>query len=185
MVQEEYVKSFVSNLNPKFADKLSIGENEFEIINECERSINNQEGMLRDVNYLGRNFEYTLKSNELEIPIAMQLYENISGQYRLFCHTKNNKMLSSFNLSKGYNDGVIDIKIQIKVSTQRLTKEERKQKRDYILDRLEQEGLSILARNIVYLGTYNPTDDAFINTTPEKLMIGFMKICLLKGDFNI
>lgn len=185
MLQEEYIKSFVSNLNPKFADKISIGKNEFTIINECERSINNQDGMLRDENYLGRNFEYTLESQDLQIPIAMQLYENISGHYRLFCYTKNNRMLSSFNLSKGYNDGLIDIKIQIKISTQKLTKEEREYKRDYILDRLDQEGLSILPRNTVYLGTYNPTDDTFIKTTPDKLMIDFMKICLLKGDFNI
>lgn len=76
----------------------------------------------------------------------MQLYENVSGHYRLFCHTKNNKMLSSFNLNKGYNDGVIDIKIQIKVSTQKLTKEEREQKRDYIIGKLEEEGLNIIPK---------------------------------------
>ena len=115
----------------------------------------------------------------------MQLYENISGHYRLFCYTKNNKMLSSFNLSKGYNDRVIDIKIQIKVSTQKLTKEERAEKRDYILDRLNEEGLTILPRNTVYLGRYNPIYDTFINTTPDKLMVDFLKVCLLKGDFNI
>ena len=129
MIQEEYISSFVSKLNPNFAEKFSIGKNEFTIINKCENSINNQDGMLRDNNYLGRRFEYTLESKDLKIPIAMQLYENISGHYRLFCYTKNNKMLSSFNLSKGYNDGVIDIKIQIKVSTQKLTKEERAEKR--------------------------------------------------------
>lgn len=185
MIQEEYISSFVSNLNPNFAEKFSIGKNEFTIINKCENSINNQDGMLRDNNYLGRRFEYTLESNDLQIPIAIQLYENISGHYRLFCYTKNNKMLSSFNLSKGYNDGVIDMKIQIKVFEQKLTKEERAEKRDYILDRLDEEGLTILPRNTVYLGTYNPIDDTFINTTPEKLMVDFLKICILKGDFNI
>ena len=128
MIQEEYISSFVSNLNPNFAEKFSIGKIEFTIINKCENSINNQDGMLRDNNYLGRRFEYTLESNDLQIPIAIQLYENISGHYRLFCYTKNNKMLSSFNLSKGYNDGVIDMKIQIKVFEQKLTKEERAEK---------------------------------------------------------
>ena len=128
MIQEEYISSFVSNLNPNFAEKFSIGKNEFTIINKCENSINNQDGMLRDNNYLGRRFEYTLESNDLQIPIAIQLYENISGHYRLFCYTKNNKMLSTFNLSKGYNDGVIDMKIQIKVFEQKLTKEERAEK---------------------------------------------------------
>lgn len=185
MIQEEYISSFASKLNPNFAEKLSIGKNEFTIINKCEHSINNQYAMLRDDNYLGRRFEYTLESNELKIPIALQLYYNESGHYRLFCYTKNNKMLSSFNLSKGYNDGVIDMKIQIKVSTQKLTKEERVEKRDYILDRLDEEGLNILPRNTVYLGTYNPIDDTFINTTPDKLMVDFLKVCLLKGDFNI
>ncbi|MBN9646947.1 hypothetical protein J0L31_08085 [Terrisporobacter glycolicus] len=185
MIQQQYIDSFVSRLNPKFADKISIGNNEFRIINKCDRSINNQEGNLRDDNYLGREFEYTLKNEKLEIPITIQLYENVSGHYRLFCYTKNNKMLSSFNLSTGYNEGVIDIKLQIKVSTQKLTKEEREQKRDYILQRLEEEGLSILPKNIVYLGTYDPKDEVFIDTTPEKLMIDFLKICILKGDFNI
>lgn len=185
MIQQEYIESFVSKLNPNFADKILIGRNEFEIINKCDRSINNQDGQLRDDNYLGRKFEYTLKSEGLDIPIAMQLYENVSGHYRLFCYTKNNKMLSSFNLSKGYNDGVIDIKIQIKVSTQKLTKEEREQKRDYIIDKLEEEGLNIIPKNTVYLGAYDPINNNFINTTPEKLMIDFLKVCLLKGNFNI
>ena len=111
-----YIKFCFRKLNPNFAEKFSIGKNEFTIINKCENSINNQDGMLRDNNYLGRRFEYTLESNDLQIPIAIQLYENISGHYRLFVYTKNNKMLSSFNLNKGYNDGLIDMKIQIKVS---------------------------------------------------------------------
>lgn len=185
MIQQEYIYSFASKLNPKFAEKITVRNKEFEIINKCDRSINNQDGDLRDINYLGRKFEYTLKNEELEIPIAMQLYENTSGHYRLFCYTKNSKMLSSFNLSKGYNYGLIDIKIQIKVSTQKLTKEEREQKRDYIIDKLEEEGLTIIPKNTVYLGTYDPINYEFKNTNPEKLMIDFLKVCLLKGDFNI
>lgn len=34
MIQQEYIESFVSKLNPNFADKILIGRNEFEIINK-------------------------------------------------------------------------------------------------------------------------------------------------------
>lgn len=185
MIEEIHIENFAKQLNPKFSDEISIGKTKFKVINNCDISINNQHGDLRDGNYLGRNFEYTLQSDKLEIPIAIQLYLNVNEHYRVYCFTKNGKMLSSFNLSTGYNGGIVDINIQIKITEQKLTKEERQKKRDDIIELLYNEGLTILPKNIVHLGSYDTVNDIFINTTPEKLMIDFLKVCLTKGYYDI
>jgi hypothetical protein len=182
MIPEEYVINFSNRLDNNFAKRLLIKDQVITIENGCIYSINNQNGELREDNYLGKYFEYTIKSDKLEIPLVLQLYKTDCGFYRLFSYT-NKGMLSSFNLSTGYEEGVINIKIQLKLSSRNMTPEDRKINRDTMVSILEDEEIQIISKNTAYLGTYDPVGDNFINTSPKKLLQDFVKLSLIKGHY--
>lgn len=92
-------------------------------------------------------------------------------------------MLSSLNLTTGYNDGVINLQIQLKLSTRNMIQKERSVLRDELVATLEAEGITILRNNIAYLGVFNPANGIFVDTCPEKLLLDFTKLSLIKGHF--
>ena len=175
----------------EISEKLcSIGDFKFNLFgNECicakgiEVSINNQDAYLRDENFFGRNLEYTLQINSEKYPIAFQLYKNIKDFYRIFLFTQNNKMLTSVNLTKGFNESRIIFDIQIKItSPQSATQEERKFLRDECVKKLIEYGLKVDKKNHVYLGEYDISEKIFYATNPEKLIKNLLVIGICKNN---
>ncbi|MBR5913470.1 MAG: hypothetical protein IKZ58_03830 [Selenomonadaceae bacterium] len=172
-----------------------VGNFEFDLLGNnciCEKgiknSINNQGGYLSEENFFGRNLEYTLKINSDEYPIAFQLYKNVKDFYRIFLLTKNNKMLTSVNLTKGQNAERITFDIQIKISSpQSATQEERKFMRDECVKKLVEYGLNVDKKNHIYLGEYDISERKFFNTTPKNLIQNLLiiGICKNKAIFGI
>ena len=116
------------------------------------------------------------------MPISIQLYENISGYYRVFVY--NNKgMLTSVNLSTGYTDGVINLEILLKLSTRDMTKEERNEYRDMLVVDIEREGIEIIKKNTVYLGKYDVVKDEFIDTNAKTFLEQLIKVAVIKGHY--
>ena len=169
----------------------SVGNFKFNLFdNECictkgiENSINNQGDYLRDENFFGRDLEYTLKINSSEYPIAFQLYMNTKEFYRIFLFTKNNKMLTSVNLTKGLNGNRIIFDIQIKItSPQSATQEERKFLRDECVKKLIDYGLKVDKKNHIYLGEYDILENKFYGTTSEDLIKNLLIIGICRNNY--
>lgn len=173
-----------------FADKILsvdlkeiyINGNKFLIEKSHKYSINNQQGDLADTNFLGKELEFTLKGANVEVPISIQLYKNISGHYRIFVY--NNKgMLTSVNLSTGYFDGEIILEILLKLSSRNMTKEERERYRDTLVADIEREDIKIRGLKKVYFGKYDVSENKFIDTTSKKFLEQLIKVAIIKGHY--
>lgn len=176
------VRNFSGRILSVDLKEIFINKNKFLIEKTHKYSINNQSGELSETNFFGKELEFTVKGNNLEIPISIQLYENASGHYRVF--VLNNKgMLTSVNLSTGYLDGEISLMIQLKLSSRNMTKEEREKFRDMLVADIEREGIEIKGENTVYFGKYDITDDKFIDTTPERFIEHLIKVAIIKGHY--
>lgn len=148
-------------------------------------SINNQDGTLQEENFLGRHMEFEFELDDKTYYIALQLYFNESGFYRLFVFDQNGKMWTSVNLSTGYENGIVNFDIQIKVSSpQTLSKEERAEIRDNIVGYLREQGLQADKKNHISFGAYNVEEKCFINTTPKKFISDLLTIALCKRFTN-
>lgn len=80
------------------------------------------------------------------MPVSIHLYENTSNHYRIFVY--NNKgMITSVNLTTGYSEYKIKLKIQLRLSNQDMTKEDRASQRDMIVLDVENEGIKIIGEN--------------------------------------
>lgn len=173
----------------KFAEKIvnidnlyiNVLDQELYFIHDEKYKINNQGGELQESNFLGRNLEFSFKYNEEEYNVAVQLYLNDAGYYRVFVMGKDDKMWTSVNLSTGLVDENIEFDIQIRVtSPQSDSKEQRAARRDTIINELRKCGLKADKRNHVYFGAYNIEKDEFINTTPEKFIKDLLTIAVCK-----
>ena len=166
-----------------------VGNFEFNLLGNrfvCKKgvkcSINNQDGCLMKENFFGRDLEYILQLNSTKYPIAFQLYENIRKHYRIFVFTKDAKMLTSVNLTNGYQNNKIIFDIQIKItSPHNISKEERKFIRDECVKDLREYGLNIDKKNHAYLGEYDICTREFFNTTPEYFIKNLLVIGICKN----
>lgn len=142
----------------------------------------NQGGELAETNLFGKDLEYKIIGQDFEVPISIQLYENTSEYYRIFVNT-NKGMLTSVNLSTGYEDGEINLEIQLKLSSRGMTKEERVSFRDMMVVDIEREEIEIIKKNTVFFGKYGTANDKFIGTTAEKFLEQLIKVAIIKGHY--
>ena len=173
-------------LNQELQDvkEIIINKKKYSLIHGHNSSINNQQSNLAETNYFGRKLEYIIKGNNLEMPISIQLYENSRDHYRIYAYNKKG-MLTSVNLSRGYSEGKgeIKFKVQLKLATQNMTKEERATQRDMLVFELENEGIKILGKNTVYFGSYDIKQERFIDTTSQKFLEELIKVAIVKGHY--
>lgn len=175
------VKRFASTITQCDNIQLDILGERVVLTKKNAYSINNQEGHLQEDNFLGRHMEFEFSFQEKNYFIALQLYMNIKGYYRLFVIDQNGKMWTSVNLSTGLEGNIINFNIQIKVSSpHHLSKEVRLERRDRIVKELRQYGLTADKKNHILFGAYNIDDENFINTTPEKFVNDLLTIALCK-----
>ncbi len=181
-MNEAIVQNFTDKVLLVDLKEIFINGNQFILNKGHNYSINNQADDLSETNFFGKELEFTVVGNDFQMPLSIQLYENISGYYRIFVY--NNKgMLSSVNLSTGYSDGEISLEIQLKLSSRNMTKEERERNRDMLVMDLEREGIEIVKKNTVYFGKYAITNDEFIDTTAEKFLEQLIKVAIIKGHY--
>lgn len=177
------VERFASALIQFDNIELNILDERIELNKKNEYRINNQGGYLQDNNFLGRFMEFEFSYQGKNYFIALQLYMNASGYYRLFVFGYDEKvrMWTSVNLSTGLKGNIINFDIQIKVSSpQNLSKEARSERRDRIVKELRQYGLTADKKNHISFGEYNIDEEMFINTTPQKFIKDLLTIALCK-----
>ncbi len=182
IMNEQKVMKFASELSVVTLDNITIRGSEILLNKGHQHSINNQSGILSEINYFGKDLEFMVEGDGFRMPITIQLYENEADYYRMFVYNHKG-MLTSVNLSTGYSDGEINLKIQVKLSNRNITKEEREQYREMMLSDIESEGIDILPKNTVYFGKYDTINERFIDTTPEKFLEQLIKVALIKGYY--
>lgn len=180
----DYGKSFAKILlSAQKPTGISIKGQSLIISQGTKHSVNNQFGGLRDCNLLGRELEFTLSGNGIEMPLVFQLYENTSNHMRLFLY--NNKgMLFSVNLTTGYKQGRIDLEQLLKYSSRVLSPSERTKACYDSLAILCMEGIKIIGEKKVHIGTYDVINEKFVDTTPEKFLLDMIKVGLIKGHYS-
>ena len=180
----DYGKSFAKILlSAQKPTGISIKGQSFIISQGTKHSVNNQFGGLRDCNLLGRELEFTLSGNGIEMPLVFQLYENTSNHMRLFLY--NNKgMLFSVNLTTGYKQGRIDLEQLLKYSSRVLSPAERTKACYDSLAILCTEGIKTIGEKKVHIGTYDVINEKFVDTTPEKFLLDMIKVGLIKGHYS-
>ena len=181
-MNEAILRNFADKLVCVSLNDIYINKNKFNLQRGHNYSINNQDGVLSEINLFGKELEFIMVRQDMMMPISIQLYENISGYYRVFVY--NNKgMLTSVNLSTGYTDGVINLEILLKLSTRDMTKEERNEYRDMLVVDIEREGIEIIKKNTVYLGKYDVVKDEFIDTNAKTFLEQLIKVAVIKGHY--
>ncbi|HHW66213.1 hypothetical protein [Defluviitalea raffinosedens] len=181
-MNEAIIQNFTNKILSVDLKEIFINGNQFILNKGHSYSINNQAGDLAETNFFGKDLEFTIVSNDFEMPISIQLYENISGYYRIFVYN-NRGMLTSINLSMGYSDGEISLEIQLKLFSRNMTKEERERNRDMLVMDLAREGIDIVKKNTVCFGKYDVINDKFIDTTEKKFLEQLIKVAIIKGHY--
>lgn len=182
-MNEQKVINFASILLAVELDFITIRSSEILLTKGHQYSINNQSGILSEDNYLGKDLEFMVEGDGLRLPISIQLYFNTLDQYRVFVYSKKG-MITSLNLTTGYSDGEISLQIQQKLSLNRnITREEREQYQEMMLNDIESEGIVIMPKNTVYFGKYDTINAEFINTTPERFLEQLLIVTLIKGHY--
>ena len=162
--------------------QITINEINYTLNKGHQYSINNQKGELADTNFFGNELNYLIQGNGLEMPLTIHLYRNRRDHYRVFVY--NNKgMLTSVNLSTGYSDGRVELKIQLKLSARNMTKEERACLRDLMVLDIENKGIEVEGTNTVCFGEYDVIEDKFIGSTPERFLEELIKVAIIKGHY--
>lgn len=181
-MNELIVNNFTDKVLSASIKEICINGNKFLLNKGHNYSINNQAGDLSEANFFGKELEFTVAGDNLKIPLSIQLYENISGHYRIFVYN-NMGMLTSVNLSKGYSDGEISLEIQLRLSSRNMTQGERESNRDMLVVDIEREGIEIIKKNTVYFGKYDVINNKFIDTTAEKFLEQLIKVAIIKGHY--
>ena len=180
----DYEKSFAMVLlSAKKPTDFIIQDQTFKVLIGTSRSVNNQGGDLRDANLLGRELEFTLVGDGIEMPLVFQLYENTSGHTRLFLYS-NKGMLFSVNLTTGYNAGYIKLEQLIKYSSRQLDATQRIKACQDSLDVLRRENIKIVSGKTVHLGTFDVKNKEFFDTTAERFLTDMIKVGLIKGHYS-
>ncbi len=166
-------------------NSISIGN--FKLFGEKGQEFNNERDMLEGVH----GYKFPLLSGDLQL--SVQLYENISKHYRLFCFTKFNGksgMTFSMNLTtEKESDNIIFLTQKIKFTEQyegskELGKAHRRQKQVILAEMLHNLDLTVTDNNELILGIYNPEYKSFVNTNGVQFLNDFIVTSILKGHFQ-
>ena len=142
---------------------------------------------------LQNEHEYTFPILDGDLQVSLQLYENTSDFYRLFCYTKINGkegMTFSVNLTtEKESDNVIYLTQKIKFSEQykgseKLAQAHRRQKQIVFCEQLKKLGFDVTDNNDIILGIFVPTKKQLVNTSLEKFLNDFIVVSILKGHFQ-
>ncbi|SHM84070.1 HNH endonuclease [Chryseobacterium carnipullorum] len=142
---------------------------------------------------LQNEHEYTFPILDGDLQVSLQLYENTSDFYRLFCYTKINGkegMTFSVNLTtEKESDNVIYLTQKIKFSEQykgseKLAQAHRRQKQIVFCEQLKKLGFDVTDNNDIVLGIFDPTKKQLVNTSLEKFLNDFIVVSILKGHFQ-
>lgn len=182
MMRIKYIKEFSETIINNEIKEITIRNEKYKVDRGHNYSINNQGGYLQKGNYLKGELEYLISSNEITIPVSLQIYENDRGHYRLFVYNKKG-MLTSINLTNCYEDGCINLKIQMKLSSRKVTKEERVAIRNLMTLEMERSGVKILEENTAYFGKYDVVAKKFVDTNPDEFLKKLLTAAIIKGHY--
>lgn len=181
-LMEEQIKELSEEILKSNINRISIGTLEFNIIKGHDVSINNQGGELKYSNFFGTNLEFVIRNKNLNLPISIQLYLNDRRHYRIFVFNSKG-MLTSINLSNGYENGIITFKTQLKITSSKMTKQERSSKRDLMIKNIERAGIDVEGVSTVYFGQYDVQRKKFIDSNPEKFIKNLITVAVIKGHY--
>ncbi len=142
---------------------------------------------------MGNKHEYTFPILQGDLQVSLQLYENISNHYRLFCYTRINNyqgMTFSVNLTtEKESENVIYLTQKIKFAEQyegsnKLAQAHRRQKQIVFIDLLKKLGFDITENSDIILGIYDPQKKRLVNTSLDKFLNDFIVVSILKGHFQ-
>ena len=121
--------------------------------------------------------------NDLTIDLRIELYENISNQYRLFCFN-NLGMLFSINLTLigNYENNILKLCQTISLPNRNITVEQKQINKKNILLFCEREGIKTVGNSVI-LGHYDISKDKFTDTDASKFFLEFIKVAVIKGHF--
>ncbi|MGG2065896.1 HNH endonuclease [Bacillus sp. S14(2024)] len=146
----------------------------------------------QDFQILRRSHEYTFPLLDGELELSLQLYENTSSHYRLFCYSKCNNisgMLFSINLTTEKDaKGSIFLTQKIKFSDRLSGNEEykkqfRRMKQRVFVNMLRKLNFEVTDTNDLLLGIFDTKRCCFLNTTSAKFLEDFILVSMLKGHF--
>jgi len=146
-----------------------------------------------DLDLLNNEHEYTFPILDGDLQISLQLYENVSIYYRLFCFTRINGkqgMTFSVNLTtEKESENVIYLTQKIKFAEQyqgssKLAQAHRRQKQIVFCDLLRKLDFDITDSSDIILGIFDPTQKQLVNTSLDKFLNDFIVIAILKGHFQ-
>jgi hypothetical protein len=149
----------------------------------------NQSGL----DLLRNEHEYTFPILDGDLQVSLQLYENISFYYRLFCYTKINGkegMTFSLNLTTAKeSDNVIYLTQKVKFAERyqgsaQLAQAHRRQKQIVFSDLLRNLGYDITDNCDLILGIFDPSMKQLVNTSIDKFLNDFIVVSILKGHFQ-
>ncbi|MDO9155065.1 MAG: HNH endonuclease [Paludibacter sp.] len=174
----------------KLSDKITIGKFILQGKKGVKDTIQyNQAGL----DILRNEHEYTFPILDGDLQVSLQLYENISNYYRLFCYTRINGkqgMTFSVNLTtEKESENVIYLTQRIKFAEQyegsaTLAQAHRRQKQIVFCDLLRKLGFDITDNSDLILGIFDPTKKSLVNTSVDKFLNDFIVVSILKGHFQ-
>ena len=173
-------------------NKVNLGKFKFRGKEGVKNSI--QYNQSDDIDLLENTHEYTFPLSKGDLQVSLQLYENMSYHYRLFCYTHFNGksgMTFSMNLTtekEGNNTIYLTQKLkfieQYKTISKELAKDHRKQKQIAFSKLLINLGLDVNDKNELILGTYDPVKKEFGDTSAKQFLNDFIMVAILKGHFQ-
>lgn len=146
-----------------------------------------------DFDILQNQHEYTFPILDGDLQVSIQLYENISNYYRLFCFTRiNGKQGLTFSLNlttEKESANVIYLTQKIKFAEQyqgntQLAKAHRRQKQIVFCDLLRKLDFDITDNSDLVLGIFEPAKKQLVNTSVDKFLNDFIVVSILKGHFQ-
>ncbi len=146
-----------------------------------------------DLDLLQNQHEYTFPILDGDLQVSLQLYENTSNYYRLYCFTRINGkegLVFSVNLTtEKESANVIYLTQKIKFAEQyqgstKLAQAHRRQKQIVFCDLLRKLDFDITDNSDLILGIFDPTKKQLANTSIDKFLNDFIVVSVLKGHFQ-
>lgn len=184
MMTEKEVKTFAEQLiEERLPVTFQIKGQTFQAEHGHGYAINNQGRNLKYNNLLSNKQEYILKTKGARIPISIQIYPNKRGQYMIYCYTNRGALFSiNFNIARYYEEDVLLFRHHLKISTIKLSPEQREKNLQKILVMAEAEGVETDGK-VVILGRYLYKETMFKDNDFADFLLAFTKLSIIKGHF--
>jgi hypothetical protein len=185
MINQKEVEKLADLLmSVSMPNQIAIDKKLFKVKKGHEKAINNQMGTLQSDNFLGKSHEYTIFQGETEVTsISIQLYLNDKNYFRLFCFNPKG-MMFSINFSRYYvSNHITVLKQDALIKNKSMSKEERIDNKNKVLNLWYRAGLKIDDDKFVDLGKYDIQSNKFIGTTPQEFLENYVIAALIKGNF--